>query len=120
MKATTLPPKFAKLAKYVGKWGHEDFRERYAARIGSNQAELEEFYNAILPEIPAIMEHIDQCELGAADEETANLANLALSFMDVSPAVELFDSPEVPHGFDWSRMSYSDFSPSFRAKEAAR
>lgn len=113
----SLPPTFAKLSKYLEKWAHDDFLKRYAARVQSSQSELQKFYDDMLPEMPSIMAFLDKDELGHSDIYNENLGNLALSFMDIASAIELFNQPTVPHGFDWSRIAYLDFLPSFSVKE---
>jgi hypothetical protein len=100
-----LPTGFEDLAPFVDKWAMGNFDDRYRARVISQQAEIAQFYNALLPRMDAIMSYLDDFELGALPEDTELLNNLAMSFMTVAPAVELFRQPLVPYGFDWSRLS---------------
>jgi hypothetical protein len=106
-----LPAGFQELERYVDKWARPEFMDRYAARATSPFAEVSEFYHAVLPRMDDIMQHIDQYPMDAMPQDAFNLAHLAMSFMVVSPAVELFDQSDVPWGFDWQRMHCADLGP---------
>jgi len=43
--------------------------------------------------------HLKQHPLSAMPPAETNLLNLALMFMEVAPAVEIFKHPDVPWGF---------------------
>lgn len=65
--------------------------------------EIREFYDAVLPNAPAIMDHLRAAEAasGGADKVesvTQTLFTLMLSFADASLSVELHKSPIVPDG----------------------
>lgn len=113
-----LPDGFQDLEQYVDKWALSEFMDRYAMRATSPFDEVKAFYNAVLPRMDDIMAHIDQYEMNAMPPQAFNLAMLGMSFMDVSPAAELFDQSDVPWGFDWSRMTYTELGPRLVMKGA--
>lgn len=98
----TLPEEFSDLQGFVENWVRPTFMARYAARAASDMEALQRFYDALLPRMPSIMALLDQ----HADAEplpgpVETLMQLAMAFMVVSPAVELFHQPEVPYAKDW-------------------
>ena len=112
-----LPDSFSDLDQFSEYWSNYEFSDRYRARIEAPFTDIKVFYEQMLPKMDAIMTFVDNYQIDDMPIEVSNLANLALAFMDVSPAVELFKSSTVPYGFDWERMIYRDFSPKFTAKE---
>lgn len=114
-----LPSDFSDLELLSDYWSHQEFQDRYRARIEAPFVDVKAFYDQMLPRMDAIMTFVDDFQVDDMPTEVCNLANLALAFMDVSPAVELFKSSAVPYGFDWQRMSYRDFSQKFETQEKA-
>ncbi len=97
MSATPLPSEFADLEAFAD-WILPTEAERYAKRLGSSMAEMQEFYAAALPRLDAIMAHAEGVPLGAGDvsAEDRNLAYLAFSLVTVSFPVEVWKQPHVP------------------------
>ena len=64
--------------------------------------ELEQLYQAMLPRMDAIADYLNQFPLEELSASARHLLNLALSFIEVSLAVELFHEPDdaraLPHG----------------------
>lgn len=102
MSDATLPAAFSDLEGWARRYAHPDFNERYARRLASTQAELEAFYRALTPRVEAIGAYLDGCSMPLPTSQ-ARLLALALAFMDVAPAVELYHQPAVPAGFDARR-----------------
>lgn len=92
---------FSDLTPFFEKWAHASFKTRYRRRIESTQEELKSFYNAILPRMDAITEHLNQYQVGNIPNEELPLYFLACSFMDIAAAVEIYDQPDVPLGLEW-------------------
>lgn len=99
-----LPREFNDLLRFTPKWLGATERARHTTRLESSREELIDLYQALLPRMESICELVDQHPLQDLPENVENLLRLALSFMEVSLAVEAFDgSPKVPFGFETSR-----------------
>ena len=104
MNAPDLPAPFADLAPWAERYALETERERNHRRVTSSLEELQAFYDALLPRMDAVMDHLMQVPNDNPPAPERTLAALASTFMEISLAVELFKSPTVPDGFDWRRF----------------
>lgn len=105
MTNVTLPKTFEMLEPLVPTWALATQNERQARRIGSSRGALQAFYDAMLPRMPALLEHVDKFPLGQLPEDSKRLFHLALSLAEVAPHVELYGGdPKVPHSFDETRF----------------
>jgi hypothetical protein len=95
--AMTLPPPFADLVRFVGKWDHPGTNERYAMRLSSTMPELEDFHDALLPRIEEIRAYLDARTFDDYTEADLRLARLVFAWVPVAEAVEVFKQPRVPH-----------------------
>jgi len=100
----TLPEGFEDLAPFAEAWALPTLRARHEKRRSSTMEEIRRFYEAMLPRMDAIVSRLEQFPLGAMPEAEKRLLDLALAFMVVSPAVELFHQPTVPYGYDAARI----------------
>ena len=48
-----LPPGFSDLEPFVADWCLDSEPERYAKRLSSTMEEIQQFYDAIMPRVPA-------------------------------------------------------------------
>lgn len=104
MNATpTLPAAFADLERFVPAWTLDGEGPRNAKRLASDMAALRDFYDALLPRLPDIMAHLDAHPVESAPAPERALLLLALMFMEVSPAIELFHQPDVVDAFPMDR-----------------
>ncbi|MCG2633600.1 MAG: hypothetical protein J4A00_01565 [Gammaproteobacteria bacterium] len=101
---TTLPAGFEDLQKYVPAWNIEKEAERNKKRLASTMEELQDYYDTLLPRMDAMVEHLNQFPLDSMPESETALLQLALMFMEVSPAIELFHQPDVPDSFEAARF----------------
>lgn len=94
-----LPEPFQDLSGYVADWAIDTEAARNRKRLASSMDELVAFYNAMLPRMEPAIEYLNTRPLAALAPPERNLLNLALMFMEVAPAVEIFKDPDVPWGF---------------------
>ncbi len=71
--------------------------------------EIQAYYNTLVPRIDGIIAYLNQFSLGkmpgeAIRLEAIRLLYLALSFMEISPAVELFGQPDEANVFEAARF----------------
>ena len=84
-----LPEKFSELQRFSG-WALPTQVLRNSKRAVTSIADLQEVYDALLPEMENIMIYLDTFPFDQAlPEEEENLKNLALAFMEISHPIEL-------------------------------
>lgn len=101
-----LPKQFADLERFVtAGWALARDHARWARRVQSSVAEVKDFYETLLPRMDAVIEYLDRHPLDQVPEADRPLLYLALAFMDVAPAWEVFQAPDLPGpAFDIARM----------------
>ncbi|CAN5690040.1 hypothetical protein BH20ACI3_BH20ACI3_08680 [soil metagenome] len=104
MASHLLPDQFRELNSFVETWALVTESERNARRRSSTMEEIQKFYNAILPRMDEIITHLNQYPLDSLPEDAKRLFYLALSFMEVSPAVELLGEPDETGAFEAARF----------------
>ena len=103
MPERQLPESFVDLEPFMG-WSLATEGERQRKRLASTMAEIQAFYDAILPRMDAVIAYLDQFPLDALPADAQCLLHLTLSLAEVSTAVELFKQPSVPDGYDATRF----------------
>lgn len=100
----SLPAGFDDLERFVPAWTWATEAERNHQRVTSSMEAISEFYQAIYARIGEITKHLDQFPVDQLPPAETKLLQLALMFMEVAPAVELFRQPTVPDAFPMSRF----------------
>ncbi|MCG2634516.1 MAG: hypothetical protein J4A00_06280 [Gammaproteobacteria bacterium] len=100
-----LPAGFEALEPFAECWDLDTQAERWAYHLQCSYEELEQFYDAILPLMEALVEHLNKFPLHAMPAPEHRLKNLGLSFMEVAPSIELFGEVDQKDAFDPSRAS---------------
>lgn len=108
MSAVRLPASFADLEPFAARWSLASRTDRSAARYGASMEELRAFYDALLPRLDAVLEHLNSRVLKDYANEDSALLYLVLSLAEIGPAVEYFNSPEVTAGFSPDRFLPGD------------
>jgi hypothetical protein len=98
-----LPKSFTDLEEYANTWCLPTQAKRHHQRVTSQMHALEEFYNSMLPRMDAIAEYLNQFPLDELKDDAQDLLNLALSFIEVSLAVELFHEPDESRALKYGR-----------------
>lgn len=98
----SLPVQFLELEEFLD-WALPSETKRRQKRESSTMEEIREFYDAVLPKVATIMDHLRASEVASGgadkvDRETKMLFTLMLSFADASLSIELHKSPIVPDG----------------------
>lgn len=99
-----LPAGFEDLLPWAD-WSLAKMDERRDRRAGSTMEDIEAFYDAMLPHMDAVLEHLGATKMDAMDPQSEALMNMALSLAEVAPAVELFGEPTISYGYDVTRFA---------------
>ena len=91
-----LPGQFADLETFAPTWCLASEPERLAKRLSSTMAEMQAFYDAIVPVAEEVIAHLGTFSLDALPEEETNLLHLVYSMIQVSFPVECWHQPNVP------------------------
>lgn len=100
----SLPKDFEDLDKFVPEWALGTERERNRKRLSCSYAQIQVFYNAMLPRLEAIMNYLNPFPLEAMPEDARRLFLLCLSLAEVTTAVERYGQPGVVDGFEPGRF----------------
>ncbi len=118
MPSRLLPSQFKQLDPFVESWALASETARLQRRFVSTIEDLKAFYEAILPQMDAIIAYLNQFSLEKMPDEARRLFYLCLSLAEVAPAVELFKQPRVPDGFDVNRIIPIEDKSDFGAAQA--
>lgn len=99
-----LPAGFEDLERFADAWARASERERNAQRLSSSMAEIQELYDALLPRMEAIINHLNQFPLDNMPGDAKRLFHLTLALAEIAPAVEFYKQPEVVDGFPPDRF----------------
>ncbi|MFT4581428.1 MAG: hypothetical protein ACI915_000160 [Gammaproteobacteria bacterium] len=103
MSDPLLPAPFSDLESWTS-WALATERERSNKRQLSPMADIQAFYDALLPRTEAALEYLEQFPLEGMPADANALLLLTLSLAEVAPAVELFGQPGVIDGYDVTRF----------------
>lgn len=92
---SALPAGFEALVPFVATWALPTQGQRRARRLATSMQDIQAFYDAALPLMPQVAEHLNAFALDALPEPEQRLLWLAYAFMAVAPAVEIFKQPDV-------------------------
>ncbi len=103
--STSLPKGFAALEPLTEEWGLPTQNARQAKRRNSSTETLQEFYDAVVPLLPKILEHVDEFPMGELPPDSMRLFYISLALAEVAPHIELYrGDPNVPHSFEEERF----------------
>jgi hypothetical protein len=100
MAENLLPPAFAEFERFVETWSLPTERERYARRLASTMAELEEFYDECSPRLEEAIAYCDKFDLDELPEDVVRLLHLVYSLITVAMAVEIFQQQKAVDAAD--------------------
>lgn len=105
-----LPTAFADLAEFVREWSLPTERARKDKRATAAMPDLQSYYAAFKPRVPAIAEHLNGFEYSLEKLPAAerNLLQLAFMYMEVAMAVEFYRRPEPEDSFPRDRFVIED------------
>jgi hypothetical protein len=98
-----LPEGFENLEPFID-WALPSETERTWKRKSSpDMREIQAFWDTMIPCLPSVLEYLDRYTEDELSEEGRRLLYLALSTMEIAPAVENYGEPNVPLSADFRR-----------------
>ncbi len=94
MKTAKLPDEFSDLQDFVSEWALEHRADRFKKRYTSSIDDIRRYYDAIMPRMEAIVDHLNQFPVDDIPEASQPLLYMSLSGVEISRAVELWDAPD--------------------------
>jgi hypothetical protein len=91
----TLPAEFADLQRFSD-WILATEPERYAKRLASSMAEMQDVYETVFPRLQEALDHIEKFDWNDLPDEQRHLFHLMQSLVMVSFPVEVWKQPRVP------------------------
>ncbi|MBL0093750.1 MAG: hypothetical protein IPP50_16345 [Piscinibacter sp.] len=124
MKSKRLPQPYQFLEKYID-WAEPNEAKRLEYRENLSMEDIREFYDAMAPHAPAVLEYFKAVEAkdGSTDQvslETRNLFVLMQALSDAALSVELHKSPTVPNGMPWDMWKPEHETPGWKRKPKVR
>lgn len=103
MAGVSLPEPFQSLEPFRD-WALATERERRAKRLSSSMEEIQAFYDALFPQLEAVVAYLDQFPLDQLPAEAQPLYSLTLSLVEVTSAVELYHHPHILEAIEPARF----------------
>ena len=100
----SLPEQFADLERFTGRWAIATEVDRNRMRRSSSMEEIRELYETVVPRLADVIGHLNGYDLNEMPAEEQQLLRLAMSVMEITPAVELYRQPDLMHAFDAERV----------------
>ena len=104
MMTVKLPDEFSDLQGFVSEWALEYRRDRYKKRYTSSIEDIRIYYDAIMPRMEAIVDHLNQFSVDDIPKASEPLLYMSLSGVEISRAVELWNAPDN-YAFPAERVS---------------
>jgi len=95
MSERCFPESFKDLEPLAA-WALETETARSRKRQASTMAEIQAFYDALLPRMQAVLSYLNRFPPDGLPVQEARLFYLSLALAEVAPAVELFQQPSEP------------------------
>lgn len=95
-----LPADFSDLERFAAKWALPDINARYEQRKASTMAELQDFYDTLVPRAEAAISYLDDFDLHDMPDDAQRLLWMLAALSGVGFAVDVFKQPTVPDSND--------------------
>lgn len=91
-----LPEPFQALEPFADAWALATSDERLRRRMNAPMAEIQAFYDAMLPVVERALTYLDGFTLGAMPAPETRLYHLVLASAEAALAVEVYRAPRLP------------------------
>ena len=111
MPSRKLPEAFADLAPFVAEWALASERERFDKLHAVTIAQLRVFYDAMLPRLPQVLQHLDQYRISELPQEERTLFDLAMTFAETAHPIDLkWNDVDFPDAYPWQKFEFRTVS----------
>ena len=107
MRQDLLPEGFRDLELFAD-WMLPKQTERRAKRLASSMDDIQAFYDAIFPRMPAIFEYLNGFALDQMPDDAQRLLQLCFSWIEVTSAVEIYKQPHIIEAVEPGRFQRVD------------
>lgn len=105
MPEAVLPEPFAGLEALAKRWARPSEAERDQVRWAANAEDFATFYEAVMPRIEQILDHLAHRQASELDTGDRRLYYLSCAFAEATPHHELYrGSAQVPFSFEAARF----------------
>ncbi len=116
---STLPAEFADLEHRVPDWALTSEEARFRKLHTITYEELADFYDEMLPRMPAILGYLSGCKLSAMAPDALMLYYLASTMAETSHPMDLgWGATDFPGAYRWDAFQFASISQGSRAKLA--
>ncbi len=113
-QSKALPAQFSKLSSWVPEWALPNEQSRYLKLHSVTFGQLKAFYDAMLPEMDAIMVFLKTQPVEGMAPEAQNLFHLAMTFAETAHPLDLgWKDTDFPSAFAWDRLEFRSVSTQF-------
>ena len=106
-----LPPRFAHLASFVGDWALSSEQARFHKLHTTSFEDLRRFYEAMLPEMDAILQHLKGFPVDDLPPPEEALFQLAMTFAETAHPLDLgWKTVDFPAAYPWERFEFRSVS----------
>ena len=99
-----LPDGFAELEPFEKGWALGTEAARNAKRLDTPIEDIRSFYDTMLRHMEAVVQHLSGFRIDDLPDPEKTLYRLALSLMEVAPAIEIHNAPDVPDAIEAHRF----------------
>jgi hypothetical protein len=96
MAEALLPAEFSDLEPFAPQWCLATEKDRYDERLSTSMADMQSFYDTVVPRAEAAIEYCDRFPFDDMPEQALNLLHLLYSMVMVSFPVEVWGQQRVP------------------------
>jgi len=98
-------PDVSGLEAEIDAWALATTEDRLVKRMNSSMQEIQRFYDAMLPILPATIEYLNQFNLSELAGDDLTLSRAALAMCEVDNSVNKWKKPILSTGIDTLRMT---------------
>lgn len=111
MNDTTLPPAFEDLQPWVADWALPNERERFIRLHSVTLEQLRAFYDAVLPRLDAVLDHLDNFDADALPGPERILNRLAMTFAETAHPIDLrWKATDFDDAYPWQKFQFHTVS----------
>ncbi len=97
-------PEMGHMLEEINQWALPTTEERLVKRMNSSMEDIQRFYDAMLPHLPAVINYLNQFKLDDLASDDLKLSRAALAMCEVDNAVNKWKKPVLSTGIDTLRM----------------